>query len=67
MAIFPDTPEGIIEELRRQAVDAADEIGMPDLPVSEMLESEAADLIERWQKGPVLCSKHTNPIFNGLA
>jgi hypothetical protein len=51
VALFPDTPDGIIEELRRQAVTAAEELDMPGLPVTEMLESEAADLLDRWQKG----------------
>lgn len=46
---LPDTPQGIIDELRQQALRSAFEIGFPELEPADLLESQAADLIEHYE------------------
>ena len=43
-----DTPEGIIEELRRAAEGNAADLEMPGVTAEGMMEWEAADLLEEW-------------------
>lgn len=47
---LPDTPEGLIEELREAAVEEAVMLGLPpELHKQDMLAWQAADMLEAWK------------------